>query len=420
MSKKTKIIIIVISIILLIAILCVAGYFVIRNMKINESVGTTWGDTYYAYLKEIKMSDNKTEYGLDQDTNNVKIDFIQAVEEEDPVMEITYNKDGAEYSNIYYINDSKAVEKTEPIAGTIEYLYNIEKSNYSWYVHTKEENVEKYQTVNKIINQDAENEEYSFEEKDLERNEANMNISEFDKIFITTDVEDSLKNEIDFSSDDLDFRDIVSNAVNGYKEDSELLTEELNQNITNRVEEIKNVEKELEEKEKLEKAKLTNENVQTRISNNLKWFKAGYLGSTYGWRGVYEYVDVSGKVKLPDVDEFMMVYEVKGATSIQGMKNELTKYMTSDVVNKLSQDPNFDAYLEEYKGKVYWITGGIGDGPIIDDTKAEVISSDGTTSKVVLEEYDGISNTKMEEITLTVKYENDQYMITDYDVVDKF
>ena len=420
MSKKTKIIIIVISIILLIAILCVAGYFVIRNMKINESVGTTWGDTYYAYLKEIKMSDNKTEYGLDQDTNNVTIEFIQAFEEEDPVMEIAYNKDGAEYLNIYYINDSSTVEKTEPIAGTIEYLYNIEKSNYSWYVHTKEENVEKYQTVNKIINQDAEDEEYSFEEKDIERNEANMNISEFDKIFITTDVEDSLKNEIDFSSDDLDFRDIVSNAVNGYKEDSELLTEELNQNITNRVEEIKNVEKELEEKEKIEKAKLTNENVQTRISNNLKWFKAGYLGSTYGWRGVYEYVDVSGKVKLPDVDEFMMVYEVKGATSIQGMKNELTKYMTSDVVNKLSQDPNFDAYLEEYKGKVYWITGGIGDGPIIDDTKAEVISSDGTTSKVVLEEYDGISNTKMEEITLTVKYENDQYMITDYDVVDKF
>ena len=420
MSKKTKIIIIVISIVLLIAILCVAGYFIIRNMKINESVGTTWGDTYYAYLKEIKMSDNKTEYGLAQDTNNVKIDFIQAVEEKDPVMEIAYNKDGAEYSNIYYINDSGTVEKTTPIAGTIEYLYNIEKSNYSWYVHTKEENVEKYQTVNKIINQDVEDEEYSFEEKDLERNESNMNISEFDKIFVTTGVEDNLKNEIDFNSDDLDFRDIVSNAVNSYKEDSEILTEELNQNITNRVEEIKNVEKELEEKEKLEKAKLTNENVQTRISNNLKWFKAGYLGSTYGWRGVYEYVDVSGKVKLPDVDEFMMVYEVKGATSIQGMKNELTKYMTSDVVNKLSQDPNFDAYLEEYKGKVYWTTGGIGDGPIIDDTKAEVISSDGITSKVVLEEYDGISNTKMQEITLTIKYENDQYMITNYEVVDKF
>ena len=420
MSKKTKIIIIVISIVLLIAILCVAGYFIIRNMKINESVGTTWGDTYYAYLKEIKMSDNKTEYGLAKDTNNVKIDFIQAVEEKDPVMEIAYNKDGAEYSNIYYINDSGTVEKTTPIAGTIEYLYNIEKSNYSWYVHTKEENVEKYQTVNKIINQDVEDEEYSFEEKDLERNESNMNISEFDKIFVTTGVEDNLKNEIDFNSDDLDFRDIVSNAVNSYKEDSEILTEELNQNITNRVEEIKNVEKELEEKEKLEKAKLTNENVQTRISNNLKWFKAGYLGSTYGWRGVYEYVDVSGKVKLPDVDEFMMVYEVKGATSIQGMKNELTKYMTSDVVNKLSQDPNFDAYLEEYKGKVYWTTGGIGDGPIIDDTKAEVISSDGITSKVVLEEYDGISNTKMQEITLTIKYENDQYMITNYEVVDKF
>lgn len=420
MSKKTKIIIIVISIVLLIAILCVAGYFIIRNMKINESVGTTWGDTYYAYLKEIKMSDNKTEYGLAQDTNNVKIDFIQAVEEKDPVMEIAYNKDGAEYSNIYYINDSGTVEKTTPIAGTIEYLYNIEKSNYSWYIHTKEENVEKYQTVNKIINQDVEDEEYSFEEKDLERNESNMNISEFDKIFVTTGVEDNLKNEIDFNSDDLDFRDIVLNAVNSYKEDSEILTEELNQNITNRVEEIKNVEKELEEKEKLEKAKLTNENVQTRISNNLKWFKAGYLGSTYGWRGVYEYVDVSGKVKLPDVDEFMMVYEVKGATSIQGMKNELTKYMTSDVVNKLSQDPNFDAYLEEYKGKVYWTTGGIGDGPIIDDTKAEVISSDGITSKVVLEEYDGISNTKMQEITLTIKYENDQYMITNYEVVDKF
>ena len=421
MSKKVKIIIIVVSIIILIAIIAVAGYFISRNMKVNESIGSTWGDTYYAYLKGVKKSEDKTQYGLNSDTNNVTVEFIQAIEEKDPVMVMTYQKDASEYSNIYYINNSGSVEYSQyTVPNSVEYLYNIEDSKYSWYMHTTEEGIEKYQSVENItqvlLGEATETDEVSFEQDDFIRDETNMNLSEFDKLFIETETSNTGKTNIDFSSDDLNFKDTITNAVNGYKSDEELATDEMKETVTNRIEEINKIEEEQKRQEELEKAKLTTDNVDTRIGENLKWFSAAYLGSTYGWYYVYDYEDVTGKVSIPGVDQFMMVDEVVGAGSIENMKNSLAEYMTSDVVNRLASNSEFDYGFEEYNGKVYWVTGGVGDGDIIDYDKAEVISSDGTTSKILLENYNSIGNTKMEEITVTVTYENDKYMITDYEV----
>ena len=109
----------------------------------------------------------------------------------------------------------------------------------------------------------------------------------------------------------------------------------------------------------------------------------------------------------------MMVDEVVGAQSVDNMKKSLQQYMTSDVVNKLASDSNFDYGFEEYNGKLYWVSGGVGDGDVIDYDKAKVISSDGNTSKVLLENYNSIGNTIRQRITVTVIYENDKYMITD-------
>ena len=222
--------------------------------------------------------------------------------------------------------------------------------------------------------------------------------------------------DLDFSAKDKDFKNSIVNAVNGYKTDEEITTDEIKQTVTSKVDSINKVVEEQKKQEELAKVQLTNDNINSRIGENLKWFTASYLGSIYGWRDVIEYKDVTGKVTVPGEGQYMMTYELVGVKSLNDLKTYLEPYMTADMIAKLSARPEFDQYLEEYKGKVYWLSGGVGDGPDIDYDKAKVISSDGTTSKVLLENYDVISNTKQQEITLTVNYQDGKYMITNYEV----
>lgn len=423
MSKKTKIIIISVSILAVIALIVVIG-FVVRNMMLNESVGSTWGDTYYAYLKEVKTSEDKIKYGFEQEMNNVSVEFVQADEDKNPVMVISYQKENNEYSNIYYADAEGMSFSKSDSPSSVEYLYNIESSEYGWYEHVKSDGMHTYQSIDNLtdslIGNTTETLEVAFDEDSFVRNEENMNVSDFDKVFVEIDISNEGKFDVDFSSDDMDFRDTITNAVNDYRPDEELTTDEIKQNVTNRVEEINKVIDEQKKQEELEKAKLTNDNIESRIGDNLKWFSAAYLGSTYGWYYVYDYKDVTGKVSIPGVDEFMMVDEVVGAQSVDNMKKSLQQYMTTDVVNKLASDLNFDYGFEEYNGKLYWVSGGVGDGDVIDYDKAKVISSDGNTSKVLLENYNSIGNTIRQRITVTVIYENDKYMITDYSVENAY
>ena len=243
-----------------------------------------------------------------------------------------------------------------------------------------------------------------------------MNVSDFDKVFVETGLSNNGKISLDLNSNDTDYRNSIENAVNGYKTDEELATDEIKQNVSLKVEEITKAEEEEKKQEEIEQAKLTNDNVATRIGDNLKWFTSAYLGTTYGWGDVYEYKDVTGEVSIPGQGQYMMTYELVGLNSINDLKTSLQAYMASDVISKLASNPVFDQYLEEYEGKVYWLSGGVGDGPEIDYDKAKVISSDGTTYKILLENYNVISNTKTEEITLTVNYQDEKYMITDYEV----
>lgn len=421
MSKKNKTIIIVVSVVVLIAILAIVGYIVIRNMSLNESVGSTWGDTYYAYLKEIKTAEDKTQYGLEQDINNVSVEFIQASEDKNPVMVMSYQKDNEEYSNIYYANELGGVSFTQNyVTSSVEYLYNIEKSEYSWYLHQKFNDIQTYQSIDNITNGFSDNsietDTVSFNQDSFIRNEENMNVSDFDKVFVETGLSNNGKISLDLNSNDTDYRNSIENAVNGYKTDEELATDEIKQNVSLKVEEITKAEEEEKKQEEIEQAKLTNDNVATRIGDNLKWFTSAYLGTTYGWGDVYEYKDVTGEVSIPGQGQYMMTYELVGLNSINDLKTSLQAYMASDVISKLASNPVFDQYLEEYEGKVYWLSGGVGDGPEIDYDKAKVISSDGTTYKILLENYNVISNTKTEEITLTVNYQDEKYMITDYEV----
>lgn len=420
MSKETKTIIIVVSVVILVAIIAIVAHFVSNNAKLNESIGSTWGDTYYAYLKEIKTSEDKKKYGLEQDVNNVSLEFIQASEDKNPVMVMSYQKDNLEYTNIYYTDGNGVNYFQNSAPSSVEYLYNIEKSEYSWYLHVTSDTMQTYQSINNIVdgfsNDSLETDTISFNQDSFVRDESNMNVSYFDTVFAETGISGTEKVDLDFSAKDKDFKNSIVNAVNGYKTDEEITTDEIKQTVTSKVDSINKVVEEQKKQEELAKVQLTNDNINSRIGENLKWFTASYLGSIYGWRDVIEYKDVTGKVTVPGEGQYMMTYELVGVKSLNDLKTYLEPYMTADMIAKLSARPEFDQYLEEYKGKVYWLSGGVGDGPDIDYDKAKVISSDGTTSKVLLENYDVISNTKQQEITLTVNYQDGKYMITNYEV----
>ena len=114
-NKKLRVIITILVIAVLI-IGGVGGYYIYQNYEKNKTVGTAWGDKYYAYLKEVvsnTQADKNKTYGMPNNMKDTKIQFIETTENEPPKMEMTYNLDGTEYVNIYYIDDNDAVSFME-------------------------------------------------------------------------------------------------------------------------------------------------------------------------------------------------------------------------------------------------------------------------------------------------------------------
>ena len=107
-----------------------------------------------------------------------------------------------------------------------------------------------------------------------------------------------------------------------------------------------------------------------------------------------------------------MVYEVVGLTSIDSLKEQLSKYVSAEKFSKFSEAIGKD--LKEYNGKVYWTSGGIGEGTYLKDYDFQ--SSDGGVAKVKLNYYDGLSGQLEQSITLTLEYQPDttSYLITDW------
>ena len=113
----------------------------------------------------------------------------------------------------------------------------------------------------------------------------------------------------------------------------------------------------------------------------------------------------------------MMTEEVVGLSNIQTLKDALNKYLSSDVISKTGRYDSI-TNLKEYNGKVYIVRGGIGDGPDIDYKKAKLISSEGETTKVQLDDINVLGNVLEARITATITYDKStlSYKITDYSV----
>ena len=256
-----------------------------------------------------------------------------------------------------------------------------------------------------------------------------ISIPKFDTIFVKANTD---LDKIDYKKDmkDKELKTALTEGANKYKTEDEIITDEIKAETTQKVTEVEQKKQEMEtakaEKEKAEEEamKITAENIQTKIGEQLKYASCVYLGSYYGLPTVYKTNDVTGKVTIPGTSEEMMVYEVVGLKSIQSLKDQMATYMTSDAITKLRKSPSssYTEGLKEYNGKVYLVRGGIGDGPVVDTKKAKVLSSEKGITKVQLTDIDSLGDIVEATITLTVEYnkETGKYMITDCTINNKY
>ncbi len=444
---KKKVLFIVLPIVL--AIIIVGGVIAAILINNNKSIGSVWGDTYYAYLteaiKEKDLNDAEEKYGIKLDMKDAKIQFCEVDEDSSPSMVMTYTKNDNSYVNVYQINDDKKVTYIaykQP--SEVQFLYNIEKEDYGWYIHEMSSSSDSYSSLKNITDrlksnakkaEESDNVNLSELEADYTINKEEAQITQettdgdtltmnrFDQLFVVPDVK--LNEQIDFNVDikEKDLKKSMTNAVDNYKKLSKIVTDDVKEDVSKKAEESKNKTNEIETAKKKvnqqKEMKVTQSDLSSKLGEHLKYFSACYLGGTYGPYQIFKLEDQSGKVSIPGVDKYMVVEEVVGLNSIEELNNSLKKYMADDVISKLNNTKGpVSKYMKEYNGKVYIVRGGIGDGDTIYCDKAKLISSEGDTTIVELEDYFLLGDFVSAKITVTLKYdeETSSFKITDYSV----
>ena len=153
-SKKKWIIIIAIIIITILLSGGITGYIVLKkqNEKSDEVESTEWGDKYISYIEKILDENPKINSSLKNAKSEINVNFVEVHEQENPVMILKYdtevtdmnkNKSISKNTEIYYIDDNDNVKfSVYPDVNTkidLEYLYNIEKDEYAWYITSSTE-----------------------------------------------------------------------------------------------------------------------------------------------------------------------------------------------------------------------------------------------------------------------------------------
>ena len=308
---KKKVLLIILPIILVIAIVAAIIVAIIVNKnKEEESTGSKWGDTYYAYLKDAVNEEDiniaESKYGIILGMKDSKIQFCEVDEGQDPTMIMTYKKENNSYVNVYQITDKNKVNYIAYKQPTeVEYLYNIEKDEYSWYIHEMGTDSDSYSSLKNISDKLKQNAEESNNSKSdyvaemvadytIKKEEATITqettdgetitLDKFDEIFVRPEIEPN--KQIDFDSDikDKDLKKEIKSAVDSYKKDSKKITDAVKEVVAKKVEEVR------AKKESIAKAKTDVEN-KKKAEEYSKGLKVGNATLKYG---VYTYTGEGG------------------------------------------------------------------------------------------------------------------------------
>lgn len=418
-----KKVVITIIVLILLAAISVGGYFIYQALVGNASFKDKWAEKYYEYILENKSDSEKIQ-------NKSKIGFINIKQEETPIMVSEYTKSDDNYIDLYYVIDGKIQQIKEILASKVVYLYNIGLEEYSWYLKTdsKENNECTYTPVLDIVLENKyENgltEDYdgvsSFTFSNDDKISATvdgetLSISQKDVVFVETGIE---LTTVDINNDmsDKQIKKALVKSSNEYKSEDNLLTDSQKNDISAKATELEELIEKIETALEAE-MEVTQDNFMDKIGEQLKYFTACYRGGLYG---PYELFSLEGvDIEVPGIDPINeMAYEVKGLTSIEALRESISKNLSSDVIDELNSRPytgDITKFLHDYNGKVYFGIGGIGDGSYIKYEDAKVISSEYGTTIVELTERNAFTDDPETSIKVTLSYE---YDISDYIVVD--
>lgn len=244
MNKQTRKLLIIISIIvvLLIIIACIVAYFVYQNNNLNQSVGTTWGDAYYAYLREGIGENNEQEkekYGIYSNVTNVDIEFIEIENNNNPVMVMSYYRDSILYSNIYYINEQNTVNSVLNKEYTdLILLYNIEEDGYFWYLHDETDVTDSYTKITNIVNYPNSNEaDYTIGKDEMISTQTStglpITVTRYSQIFVDPEVKNNPKTRIQLNNISVEqLRDDIERLVNEWTPIEEMVTDEVAEDVS--------------------------------------------------------------------------------------------------------------------------------------------------------------------------------------------
>lgn len=396
---KKKILFIVIPIVLVIVIIAavIIGLALNKKSEEDDSVGSKWGDTYYAYLKEainekdLKVAEEK--YGMKLDMKDAKLQFCEVKEGQNPTMIMSYKKNDSSYINVYQVTDDEKVNYVAYKQPTeVEYLYDIQKDEYLWYIHTTENENESYSNLRNISNNLKENSTKSESSKNvnitelqadytIKKDEAEvstetvegntLSYKKIDEIFVKPDIEPN--RQLDFNVDikEKDLKNVMKDAVDNYEKDSKKLTEEVKQEVSKKVEETKKKIEEINKaKEELEKKKEEEEAVKKGLAVGKYTLKYGVYTSDIHENGLYGTItlnyggtfhiksnyDESSAQKIAGRDEDGK-YEVKlNQSDGYGGTTNIIKFTTNSGYIFYFEVLNNDSLTDQYHGYYYGTT----------------------------------------------------------------
>ncbi len=102
----------------------------------SENQSYEWGMIYYDFLKDLKTKEDKSQYGIPKDAENITIKVYQAESTDMPVMLTNYKENEKNGCGIYFCKDNQV--NVYPFLGesTIEKLYNVKKDKEQYIVHS--------------------------------------------------------------------------------------------------------------------------------------------------------------------------------------------------------------------------------------------------------------------------------------------
>ena len=245
MEKKSKIKMIVLIIlgVLLALGLTIGTRLIIKNQanKFKNRINNKWGNIYYEYLKDVKELGGSNA-GIPDDMKKGTLAFYDVDGLDYPIMNIKYESNNKEYSNIYYIDKDR--NKVDVIVyedkTDIEMLYNKSNKTYEYYTHTTKNDINIYKSlkdqINKKLGKTDKVEEYKFDETDKKSVQ-----EKFNEVF--KKIENKVKEyDYDINYDLNDIKKIVSKYSKEIKKFTKNLASKIKEMIENNEFDVDDIE----------------------------------------------------------------------------------------------------------------------------------------------------------------------------------